>query len=207
MANLSVDSLKAEITGGGARPNLFQVMLTWPGLGMSKADATKAAFFIKMASLPGSTIANIPVPFRGRTLQLAGDRTFDPWSITVINDVGMDIRKSFEEWMNAMNTHVSNTGDVNPSNYKATMTVTQLKKDGSTGRSYEIQGAFPTAVGAIELDYGQENAIEEFSVEFQLDYWTADSTDQSGNEQGVANLAGGLGGLGGLSGFLQGLLN
>ncbi len=207
MATLSVDSLKAEITGGGARPNLFQVMLTWPGLGMSKADATKAAFFIKMASLPGSTIANIPVPFRGRTLQLAGDRTFDPWSITVINDVGMDIRKSFEEWMNAMNTHVSNTGDVNPSNYKATMTVTQLKKDGSTGRSYEIQGAFPTAVGAIELDYGQENAIEEFSVEFQLDYWTADSTDQSGNEQGVANLAGGLGGLGGLSGFLQGLLN
>ncbi len=207
MATLSVDSLKAEITGGGARPNLFQVMLTWPGLGMSKADATKAAFFIKMASLPGSTIANIPLPFRGRTLQLAGDRTFDPWSITVINDVGMDIRKSFEEWMNAMNTHVSNTGDVNPSNYKATMTVTQLKKDGGTGRSYQIQGAFPTALGPIELDYGQENAIEEFSVEFQLDYWTADSTDQSGNEQGVANLAGGLGGLGGLSGFLQGLLN
>jgi hypothetical protein len=182
-------------------------MLTWPSLGMSKADTTKAAFFIKMASLPGSTIANIPVPFRGRTLQLAGDRTFDPWSITVINDVGMDIRKSFEGWMNAMNTHVSNKGEVRPSSYKATMTVTQLKKDGTTGRSYQIQGAFPTAVGAIELDYGAENAIEEFSVEFQLDYWTtADSTDQSGQEQNLGGLAGGVAGGGLLGGFIQGLL-
>ena len=191
MANLNVDALKAEIIGGGARPNLFQVTITWPS-GITTggtSNSTNDSFFIKMASLPGSTVANIPVPFRGRTLQLAGDRTFEPWSITVINDTGMKLRTQFEKWMNGMNSHVSNTSQaLNPITYKSDLTVTQLKKDGGTGRAYQIFGAFPTAISAIELDYGSENVIEEFSVEFNLDYWTNDATDQQGS---TANATGG----------------
>jgi len=183
MANLNVDALKAEIIGGGARPNLFEVMITWPS-GITTggvSNSTNDSFFIKMASLPGSTVANIPVPFRGRTLQLAGDRTFDPWSITVINDTGMKLRTQFEKWMNGMNTHVANTSNaLNPTSYKSDLHVTQLLKNGQPGRVYNIFGAFPTAIGAIELDYGAENSIEEFSVEFNLDYWTNDATDQQG---------------------------
>ena len=182
MAILGVDDIKAQLQGGGARPNLFQVTMNFPA-GITGRESnltgdgqTKASYMCKMASLPGSTIAPIEVPFRGRKLQIAGDRTFDHWSITVINDTDFGVRNKYEEWMNEINEHKRNTGLTDPTYYMADMIVDQLDKDGTVLKSYDIRGTFPTTLGPIELDYGSENVIEEFEVELQIQYWESDTT-------------------------------
>jgi len=174
MAILGVDDFKAKLTGGGARANLFKATLGFPSY--VTADVELASFMVKAASLPASTIAPIMVPFRGRQLQVAGDRTFEPWTITVINDTGFDVRNSFEEWMNGINQHKANTGLTNPNDYMSDMIVAQLDKDGTELKSYNIRGCFPTNVGAIEVSYDTENAIEEFTVELQVQYWESTTT-------------------------------
>jgi hypothetical protein len=174
MAILGVDDFKAKLTGGGARPNLFKATLGFPSY--VTGDVELAAFMVKAASLPASVIAPIMVPFRGRQLQVAGDRTFEPWTITVINDTGFDIRNSFEVWMNGINQHNANTGLTNPSDYMADMIVSQLDKDGTELKTYNIRSTFPTNIGAIEVSYDTENAIEEFTVELQVQYWESDTT-------------------------------
>jgi len=174
MAILGVDDFKAKLTGGGARANLFKATLGFPAF--VTADVELASFMVKAASLPASVIAPIMVPFRGRQLQVAGDRTFEPWTITVINDTGFDIRNSFEEWMNGINQHNANTGMTNPIDYMSDMIVSQLDKDGSELKNYNIRGCFPTNVGAIEVSYDTENAIEEFTVELQVQYWESNTT-------------------------------
>ena len=126
--------------------------------------------------MPASTIAPIAVPFRGRNLQIAGDRTFDPWSVTIINDTDFNVRNSFEQWMNGINQHKLNTGLTQPSSYMADMIVEQLDKDGTVEKTYNIRGTFPTNLGAIELSYDSENAIEEFEVELQIQYWESNKT-------------------------------
>jgi hypothetical protein len=175
MAILGVDDMKAQLRGGGARPNLFQVTMNFPAL-VIKENPGSYTYMCKMSSLPGSTIAPIEVPFRGRKLQIAGDRTFDPWSITVINDTDFAVRNAYEDWMNMINEHKRNTGLTDPTSYMADMIVEQLDKDGSVLKKYDIRGTFPTTLGAIELDYGSENVIEEFEVELQVQYWESDTT-------------------------------
>jgi len=175
MAILSIDDMKGQLRGGGARPNLFQVTLNFPSL-VIKDNAASYSFFVKMASLPASTIAPIEVPFRGRKLQIAGDRSFEPWSITCINDTDFGLRSAFEDWMNMINEHKQNTGLTEPNSYMADMIVEQLDKDGTSIKKYDIRGTFPTSLGAIELDYGSENVIEEFTVELQIQYWESDTT-------------------------------
>ena len=175
MAILGVDDIKAQLIGGGARPNLFQVTMSFPAL-VIKENFPSFTYMCKMASLPGSTIAPIEVPFRGRKLQIAGDRTFDPWSITVINDTDFAVRNAYEDWMNMINEHKRNTGLTDPTSYMADMIVEQLDKDGSVLKKYDIRGTFPTTLGPIELDYGSENVIEEFEVELQIQYWESNTT-------------------------------
>ena len=140
------------------------------------ADVSLASYMCKAASMPASTIAPIPVPFRGRQLQIAGDRTFEPWNITVINDTDFNVRSSFEQWMNGINQHEENTGLTQPSSYMADMIVEQLDKDGTSKKTYNIRGTFPTNLGAIEVSYEQENVIEEFTVELQVQYWESNKT-------------------------------
>ena len=174
MAILGVDDFKAKLTGGGARPNLFKVTVGFPSYVTGNVEL--ASFMIKAASLPASTIAAIPVPFRGRQLQIAGDRTFEPWTITVVNDTNFDVRDSFEQWMNGINQHNANTGLTNPSDYMADMEVSQLDKDGTVVKTYNIRGTFPTNLGAIELSMDTGDTIEEFTVELQLTYWESNTT-------------------------------
>jgi len=174
MAILGVDDMKAKLVGGGARPNLFKVTMAFPSY--VTANVELASYMVKATSMPASTIAPITVPFRGRQLQIAGDRTFDPWSVTVINDTDFNVRNSFEQWMNGINQHQENTGLTQPSSYMADMIVEQLDKDGTTKKTYNIRGVFPTNLGAIELSYDSENAIEEFEVEMQIQYWESDKT-------------------------------
>jgi len=174
MATLGVDDFKSKLVGGGARANLFKVTCNFPSLAGGNTEL--ASFMIKGASLPGSTIQAIEIPFRGRKLKIAGDRSFDVWSITVINDTKMEIRNAFERWMNSMNAHVANTGLTNPRDYQTDMTVEQLDKAGNVSKKYTIRGAFPVGVAAIELNYDTNDQIEEFTVELQYQYWESDTT-------------------------------
>jgi hypothetical protein len=174
MATLGVDDFKSKLIGVGARPNLFKAIVNFPAY--AGGDTELTSFMCKGAQLPASVIAQLDVPFRGRQLKIAGDRTFENWSITVINDTGMEIRNAMERWMNGMNEHVNNTGLSNPTDYQADMAVEQLDKAGNVTKTYTIRGAYPVNVSAIDLSYDSNDAIEEFTVELAYQYWESGTT-------------------------------
>jgi len=169
----TISNFKSKLTGGGARSNLFEVVLTFPDTAQpDSAVLEKARFLVKAANLPASNVSPIEVPFRGRILKIAGDRTFDSWTVTVINDTDFAIRSAFERWQNTINRLSDNTGLVNPADYQADAYIYQLDRDGTTLRSYRFYDTFPTQVGQIELAYDQPG-IQEFTVELQVQYWEA----------------------------------
>tara|TARA_Y100000004_G_scaffold15443_1_gene16184 strand:+ start:401 stop:928 length:528 start_codon:yes stop_codon:yes gene_type:complete len=174
MAILGVDDFKAKLTGGGARPNLFKATINFPAY--AGGDTEFTSFMVKGAGLPASTVANIDVPFRGRQLKIAGDRTFEPWTITIINDSEMKVRNAFETWLNGINAHVANEGLSNPSDYQADMIVEQLGKDGAVTKTYTIRGGYPTNISQIDLSYDTNDQIEEFTVEINYQYWESNTT-------------------------------
>ena len=169
----TISNFKSKLTGGGARANLFEVVLTFPDVAQpDSAVLDKARFLVKGANLPASNVAQIEVPFRGGVLKIAGDRTFDSWTVTVINDTDFAIRSAFERWSNTINRLSDNTGLTNPADYQSDAYVYQLDRDGSTLRSYRFYDTFPTQVGPIELSYDAQG-IQEFTVELQVQYWEA----------------------------------
>ena len=169
----TISDFKSKLTGGGARANLFEVVLTFPDAAQPPSDVLdRSRFLVKGARLPASNISQIEVPFRGRVLKIAGDRTFDSWTVTVINDTDFAIRSAFERWSNTINRLSDNTGLTNPADYQADAYVYQLDRDGSTLRSYRFYDTFPTQVGPIELSYDAQG-IQEFTVELQVQYWEA----------------------------------
>ena len=176
----------------GVRPNMFQVDIQFPE--QVGADQELVTFMCKSAALPASNVGVIEVPFRGRSVKIAGDRTFDNWSATFINDKDMKARSYFEAWLRDINTHQANTANViDTTAYGRSVVVRQLEKDensnGSELRSYKLWYAFPTSSSAIDLAYDSNDQIEEFSVEFQYSYWTVgdDSDTTSGNSGIVIN--------------------
>lgn len=174
MAILGVDDFKSKLVGGGARPNLFKATVNFPAY--AGGDVELTSFLVKAAQLPSSVVNTITVPFRGRQLQMAGDRTFEPWTITIINDIDFKIRNAFERWMNGINQHNNNTGLTNPVDYQADMSVAQLDKAGNEVKVYNFRGTFPTNLSSIELSYDSSDAIEEFTVELQVQYWESSTT-------------------------------
>lgn len=169
-----VTDFKAKMTGGGARPNLFEVALSFPGaVDIDASILDTARFLVKAAALPGSNVAPIDVPFRGRIIKVAGDRTFDSWTITVINDTNFAIRSAFEKWMNSINRLSDNTGITNPIDYQANAQVFQLDRNGDTLRAYVFYDLFPTNISPIDLSYDSSDTIEEFTVEMQVQWWEA----------------------------------
>jgi len=207
----TLEDFKARLIGGAARPNLFEVELTFPifsteGSTGDTTDQTRSVselsrFMIKTANLPASNVGVIEVPFRGRTLKIAGDRTFDVWTVTVINDVDFSLRTAFEKWMNAINKHDDNSGLINPAQYQRDAVVKQFGRSSLSSaqssvtsptltaagdsipvlKAYKFYGIFPTAVSAIDLSYDSTDAIEEFTVDLQVQWW--DALDSQGNTQ------------------------
>jgi hypothetical protein len=170
----TISDFKSKLAGGGARANLFEVVLTFPtSAPASTTVLEKSRFLVKAAALPASNIAPIDVQFRGRILKIAGDRTFDTWTITVINDTDFAIRSAFEQWMNSINNVTNNTGATNPEDYQADAYVYQLDRDGSVLRKYRFFDVFPTNVSQIDLSYESSDVIQEFTVELQVQYWEA----------------------------------
>jgi hypothetical protein len=175
MSTLGVDDFKAKLIGGGARANLFQVIVNNPPTGAG-LNTELLSYTCKAASLPPSVVAQIDVPFRGRQLKVAGDRTFENWTITIYNEDAQDVRSAFESWMNSINQHVANLGVKNPRDYQADLIVQQLDRQATVTKSYDIRGAFPVNVSEIELNYENNDAIEEFTVEFAYQYWESRTT-------------------------------
>jgi hypothetical protein len=209
----TLEDFKARLIGGAARPNLFECEINFPTFstisnitGGNTTDNTRSVselsrFMIKTANLPASTVGVIDVPFRGRNLKIAGDRTFDVWTITIINDVDFTIRTAFERWMNAINKHDDNTGLINPAQYQRDAIVKQFGRSSVSSansdvtnpvltgpgdsipvlKAYKFYGIFPTAVSAIDLSYDSADTIEEFTVDLQVQWW--DALDSSGLTQ------------------------
>jgi len=169
--SLRVDDLKAKLTGGGARPNLFKATINFPNYAGGNSELT--SFLCKAAQLPSSVIGQIDVPFRGRQLKVAGDRTFENWTVTVINEDAFEVRNSFERWANGINEHRNGTGILNPADYQADLTIEQLNRQNETIKEIIIRGAFPVNVAGIDLSYDTTDTIEEYTVEFAYQYWEA----------------------------------
>ena len=182
----TIDDFKANVAGDFARPNLFQVDLQFPtGIINNAALVELGKFTVRAANLPSSQIGVIEVPFRGRVLKIAGDRTFEPWTITVQNDSAFVLRNAFELWASSIQaynenfTQAAGLGDADDATgYFADMTVHQLARDVKDGdspkilKSYKFYNVFPSNIAAIDLDFGNNDAIEEFTVELQTQYWT-----------------------------------
>ena len=182
----TIANFKSQLVGGGARPNLFEVELATLPDGVSWPENAQRTFtyLCKAATLPASNIAQIDIPFRGRIFKVAGDRTVDPWSVTVINDENFQIRNAMEQWVEKMAKLSDNIGNVNPNAYMVNAKVFQLGRGSSPGtagntavdngeansvlKEYEFIDIFPTAVSPIDLSYDSSDAIEEFTVEFQV---------------------------------------
>jgi hypothetical protein len=169
-----ISDFKSKLAGGGARPNLFEVVLTFPdAIGIDNDVVENGRFLVKGAALPSSTINPIEVPFRGRILKIAGDRTFETWTITVMNDTSFALRSAFEKWMDYINKLEDGTGTTTPSDYQRSAIVHQLDRTGKTLRSYRFVDIFPTNMSTIDLNYETTDTIEEFTVEMQVHYWEA----------------------------------
>ena len=183
--NRSITNFRDRLVGGGARPNMFEVNITLPEQIAPNGDISQdMRFLVKAAEIPAANIGNIPVPFRGRVLPVAGDRTFDPWTVTVINDAQFNIRDAMEQWSNKINDLQFDVGDINPADYQTKAEVFQLSRQGGkaisssggedivTLRQYDFEGIYPNAVSSIPLDYGATDQIEEFQVTFNYLFWT-----------------------------------
>ena len=170
----TITDFKSKMAGGGARPNLFEVELVFPDpIAIENDVKEKSRFLVKAAQLPASNITPIEVNFRGRILKIAGDRTFDTWTVTVINDVDFSIRSAMEKWMDFINSMEDATGSQDPAEYQPDAYVHQLDRDGSTLRTYKFHDVFPTNVSAIDLSYETVDSVEEFTTEFQVQWWEA----------------------------------
>ena len=172
----NINEFKSRLRGGGARANQFKVTLPFPGYAAVGGETSDLAFLCRSTAIPGQTIPSVSIPFRGRQLKIAGDRTFEDWTITVLNDTDFKLYRAFERWMNGINNMTDNEGIANPADYQVDGFVDQLDRNGSTLKSYTYRGLFPTSLGNIDLNYATNDAIEEFSVTFAVQYFETDTT-------------------------------
>jgi len=176
----NVAEFRSQMVGDGARPNLFQVSLTFPAVATGGSVAgQKVTFMAKAAQLPGSTIGTVPVYYFGRELKFAGNRTFTDWTLQIINDEDFAIRNALESWMNAINSHggnVRNGAAGSPTGYTVDASVSQYSKTGGILKSYKFVGLFPLDVAPIDLDWQSNDSIEEYSATFAYQWWEADTT-------------------------------
>ena len=184
MAIRTITDFKSQLRGGGARPNLFRVDLgafggptTDTELGWDADGAQKDFNFLcKATSMPTQTIGSVDVPFRGRILKVAGDRTFEPWSVTVINDESFNVRSAFEAWGRKINDLTTGAGVIEPQSYMGSGTIQQLSRspenpeESKILQEYKVQDIWPSEIGSIDLSYESSDAIEEFTVTFQVQY-------------------------------------
>ena len=193
-ADFSVTKFKANLPKGGARPSLFRVIFSYP-TGISKPTPTnQASFLVKTATIPASTIGSYDVFYHGKAIHVAGDRSFDTWDTTIINDEDFGIRNTLESWMAAISNHSLNTRDKSIFNtsgktyrsegdtatYKTTLQVQQLSKAGEDLRTYIFKGAWPSSLSTIALDWSASD-IEEYTCTWMYDSWFVSAGNAASN--------------------------
>lgn len=169
----NITEFQGQLTGGGARPNLFQVTIDNP---VDRGAFIKTSFMVQAAQIPEATLGQATVNYFGRQVKLAGNRTFPDWTVTIMNDEDFLVRDGMERWSNAINGLESNLRSpalATTATYKTNATVTQFGKQGNPIRTYNFVGIFPITVGSIALDWGTNDAVETFDVTFAYDYWQA----------------------------------
>ena len=174
MANIS--DFKAKLAGGGARANQFKVTMPFPGYASVGGEIEELAFLCRATSIPSMEITNINVPFRGRAIKIAGDRTIPSWSVTVYNDTNFKLRDAFERWQNGINNMSDNEGLTNPVDYQVDAFLDHLDRNGNTIKSYTLRGVYPTNIFAIGLDYEEQANIEQFEVTLEYQFFDARTT-------------------------------
>jgi hypothetical protein len=174
MAN--INDFKAKLAGGGARPNQFKVTMPFPGYAQVGGEIEDLAFLCRATVIPSMTVGNINVPFRGRQIKIAGDRTFEDWTVTVLNDTDFKLRNAFERWQNGINNMTDNEGLTNPVDYQVDAFVDHLDRNGNTIKSYTLRGLYPTIVSAIDLNYETNDVVEEFTATFAYQYFESNTT-------------------------------
>ena len=188
----SIEQFKGVLKGGGVRPTMFQVSINFPAdvvsPGLSADGDNKVSFLCKAAQLPASQVAEIEIPFRGRRLKVAGDRSFENWSVTIINDDSFLIKNSMEKWSEKIQRHNYALGETRLNNYFSDAFVRQLDRDASLLRTYSFRGIWPINVGSIELGFDQEG-VEEYEVQFAVQYWAADKEDPAQPADGVPDIS------------------
>jgi hypothetical protein len=172
----NINDFKSRLRGGGARANQFKVTLPFPGYAAVGGETSDMAFLCTATSTPASNVAEVAVPFRGRSLYVAGDRTFDTWTTTVLNDTDFKIYRAVERWLNGINNMTDNEGIANPADYQVDAFVDHLDRNGTTLKSWTFRGLFPTALPGIALNYGTNDAVETFDVTWRYQYFETDTT-------------------------------
>jgi len=174
MANIS--DFVSKLKGGGARANQFKVTMPFPGFAAVGGETESMAFLCSATTLPASTVGEIVVPFRGRNIYMAGDREFEQWSTTIINDTDFLVRNAIERWSNGINNMSDNEGLVNPVDYQVDAFVDHLDRNGNTIKSYTFRGMFPVSLGSIALAYDPATALETFECTWRYQYWESNTT-------------------------------
>ena len=169
-----IDEFKANLIGGGARANQYRVTITPPTGIATGLDVRRASFLVTASSLPAQTLAEIAIPFRGRQIFIAGDRTFDdPWTVTFMNDTDFMVRNAMERWSNGINDLAEGTGVIAPADYQTDLFVEHLDRDDTILKSYIFRNSWPTTIAAIELTSDAADAIEEFEVTWRYQHFEA----------------------------------
>jgi hypothetical protein len=168
-----INTFKSTLKNGGARPNQFQVTITFPPalIALNQAYARPSNFLVTVAELPGQTIGVTPVYYRGREVKLAGDKVFAPFTCTILNDTDFQLRDGMEKWMNSIESNSRKTGVTNPEQYQAIIIVSQLDRAGATLRTYRLFGAFPTDISPVGLDFSANDQLSTFGATFQYQHF------------------------------------
>lgn len=173
-----INDFKSALLGGGARANQFSIQINFPEFaldnGLDRANQADMQILCKAAVLPASVISDVPISYRGRIVHVAGERTFAPWTITVLNDTGFTIRNALERWSSRIMDYNSTEGITIPQNYQKDLLVTQLDRNGEKLKQYKFIDAYPSSVGEIQLSYDTNDQVEEYQVEFIYNYFTTD---------------------------------
>jgi hypothetical protein len=176
---MNINNFKAQLSGGGARANLFRVQGTFPAASVAAAGlnpANSIQFLCRAAAIPSVTLGLVTAPFQGRQLKLAGDREFSEWTITIINDTNFALRNAFEKWSDVINRVETNVGRNGLSQYAQQWTVTQLDRQGQDVKTYTFIDCWPTAISDIQLNSDPVTTIEEFTVTLQYQYYQMEGT-------------------------------
>ena len=172
----NINDFKAKLAGGGARANQFKVTMPFPGYAQVGGEIEDLAFLCRATTIPSMEITTIAVPFRGRSVKIAGDRTIPDWSVTVYNDTNFKIRNAFERWQNGINNMTDNEGLTNPVDYQVDAFLDHLDRNGNTVKSYTLRGVYPQVIAPIPLDYEEAGVIEQFEVTLAYQYFETNTT-------------------------------